>query len=288
MHGGNLVVQDFQVRAQDQARLAIQRNAPQALVHVGIAGTGGNVGEGIGHAARFAAGQGQHLHVAVGIGRVVAGVDLVVHIVRARQQQAGVAHAGTGAMQVDIAALQLVGTAAGTQGLVVVRVAFNVHILRVGQVVSGAHIGNAQVLQHRAFAHANVHVQVLRDLLQIAAAAVRVQQQAAGAGGHVQHHQGRIHGGMGCVVDMQAHWGGIGPVGGDLDAQPLAAQGAVRPGKGGGLALGGGQVGKQGGAFCGVQGAQVLHLHAGRAVLHGDLPVLGAGHGGGLGAKPGL
>ena len=117
MRGLHVVVQDLQVRAQDQPRLARQRHAGQALAHIGPVAAGRDARIGIRHRVGAALGQGQGLDLAHGLGGLQVGVRLLVQLAVRQQQQRGLPRTGARALQRDVAALQVVAGARGNQRL---------------------------------------------------------------------------------------------------------------------------------------------------------------------------
>ena len=289
MRGLHVVVQDFQVRAQGQARLAAQRDARQALAHVGLVGAGGDAGVGVADGARAALGQHQRFHRAGAVRRRQVTVRLVVELLAVQQQQGGLLGARAASAQLHGAALQVVGAAGGHQRLRVVGVGRQRGVQVVGDLVLRAGRHHAQVLQARAGAQLDVAVQVLGDGVGAVAGAALVgfQQHAVRAGVQLDHQQRRF-GALARLVAQLQHHRGRRPAGrgGDAQAQALAAQGAVRPGKRRGFAVAGWrQAGQQLGALGRLERVEPARVHAaGAAVAQRVQRPAGAGQGRGVAA----
>ena len=239
----HLVVQYFKVRAQHQPGLACQGDAVQALAHGGIVCPRGDAGVGVDHGMRLAAGQHQRFHRTFGTGGVVGGVHLLFQHRRMGEQYSARACAGAGALQIQHRALQVVLAARSYQGLRIVRALAQPGMHQVGHLVARARCGNAQVLQHGALAQVQVYMQVLRHaaLALRGFAVVGFDEYAAHAIGHVHHQQRGLHGAACLVVQVQPYrfTGAFFGHRSDTQAQALATQGTVRPGKRGGVAVAG-------------------------------------------------
>ena len=190
----HLVVQDFQVGAQHQPGPAGERNAREALPHGGLVGAGGDARVRVGHHARAAAGQGQGLHLAGGVGGVVHRAHLLLQRLAGCQQQAGRMGRGVAALQIERGALQVVWGVRGHQGLFVAGVGVEPGMDVVRGLVPGAGRGDAQVLQRGAGADMDMGVQVLRDALGALRgfALVGFDEHAVHAVLHLQHQQRRL------------------------------------------------------------------------------------------------
>ena len=156
----------------------------------------------------------------------------------------------------------------------------------VGHLIAGAGCGNAQVLQQGALPQVQVHMQVLGQavLALRRVAVVAFDQHAAHAIGHLHHEHGGLHGTAGLVAQVQPHRfpGVLAGRCAHTQAQALAAQGAVRPGEGGGITAPGlCQSAEQLCALLGIAGVQPARGDAAlQRVAHGVQGPAGAGQGG--------
>jgi hypothetical protein len=180
------------------------------------------------------------------------------------------------ALQVERGALQVVEAARGHQRLLVAGVRGQPRMHMVGHTVLRSGRSDAQVLQRSAGAQADVRVQVLRHTTAAlrGLALVRFDEHAAHAVIHLQHQQGGFCLGAWLVAQLQPHGAlvrsGFAGRGLHAQAQALAAQRAVGPGKRGGVAVAGlGQIREQFGTLRRVLRVQPARLHVTlRCVAH--------------------
>ena len=237
------------------------------MAHGGFVGPGGDAGVRVGYHARAAAGQCQCLHLAGGVGRVVHRVHLLLQRRARCQQQASGVGRSVAALQVQCGALQVVEAAGAHQSLLVAGVRGQPRMHMVGHTVVRAGRSDAQVLQGGAGAQADVRVQVLRHATAALGglALVGLDEHAAHAVIHLQHQQGGFCLGAWLVAQLQPHGALVRPGfagrGLHAQAQALAAQRAVGPGKGGSVAVARlGQIREQFGTLRWVQRVQPARL----------------------------
>jgi hypothetical protein len=265
VRGLHLVVQDFQVRAQHQARGPGCGDAAQVLARLGAVGAGVDARVRVDDHARLAAPQGQHPHRAVRVRRAVAHGDLLLERHAVGEQERAAMRLGAFAVERDGVALQLVGAAAGEQGLAVARPLRQARLQMVGDAVLRIGRHHAQVLQRGPGAQLQVQLQVLHQGATAGAARfalVQLDEFELRARLQLQHQEGRLDLGARLVAQLQAQ---RTRAGGDAQAQAAAAQRTMRPAERRGiLVTGQRQAGEQLGALARVGGVEPARLEARR------------------------
>ncbi|ABA50694.1 hypothetical protein BURPS1710b_2824 [Burkholderia pseudomallei 1710b] len=233
MRGLHIVVMDFEVRPQHDARLAARRNAAQALPQIGSRRARGDRRERIRDDLRMAARERERVDRASRARRRVRRAYLLLELrLRRREQHAGCAGHGAFAAQFEHRALQVVFAARREQRLPILRVALKAHVHVMRDPIARARRGDAQMVERRAGAEPNIRVQILRER-RVAAGGVlvRLHEHAMHARHDVDHDERRFGAPLRRQPQLQHRGRALRGAAADTQSQARFAQRAMRPEK---------------------------------------------------------